>query len=133
MPDHAAITDALRRGGIMDVTTTGRKSGEPRRIELVFHAFDDHVYISGSPGRRGWMANLDADPHMTFHLKRGLEADLPATARIISEAGERRRLLTPITQAWQAEDRLELFVADAPLIEVTFDDATLLSPAADIG
>ena len=55
------------------------------------------LYISGMPGRRAWMANLHADPRLTFHLKRGVEADLPATARIITDEAERRPILERIT------------------------------------
>ncbi len=46
-------------------------SGEARRIEIVFHAIDGHVYISGfpRPQKRNWLANLEANPSFTFHLK----------------------------------------------------------------
>jgi hypothetical protein len=77
MTDHDTIAAALRRGGIIDITTLGRQSGRPRRIEIVFFNFDGRVYISGMPGRRAWMANLAADPRLTFHLKKGVVADLP--------------------------------------------------------
>ncbi len=42
------VKAALRKSGsIIDITTTGRKSGEARRIEIVFHNFGRTVYISG--------------------------------------------------------------------------------------
>ena len=117
------ITAALSRGGIIDITTTGRKSGTPRRIEIVFHPIEDRLYISGMPGfPRGWLANLDADPHFTFHLKRQLSADLPATARIITDEAERRRVLAPIARTWKRND-LDVMVRQSPLIEVTLDGA----------
>ena len=88
MSDPDAIAAALRQGGLIDITTTGRRSGRPRRIEIVLFSFEDRLYISGLPGRRAWLANLHADPRLTVHLKRGVRADLPAHARIISdEAG----------------------------------------------
>jgi deazaflavin-dependent oxidoreductase (nitroreductase family) len=127
MTDHNAIVTALHQGGIIDITTTGRQSGQPRRIEIVFFDFDGRVYISGMPGRRAWMANLAADPHLTFHLKKGVVADLPATARIISDESERRPIIERVCATWNRMDRVEAFVADAPLIEVTFDDPTLLA------
>lgn len=125
------IVAALRRGGVIDMTTTGRLSGRPRRIEITFFYLDGRVYISGLPGRRGWLANLRADPRMTFHLKRGIEADLRARGRIISDPEERRPLIEAITRAWRREDRFETFFERAPLIEVIFDDPTLLAPSAD--
>ena len=75
------ITAALEAGGVVDITTTGRKSGAPRRIEIYFHHFDGDYYITGRPGfKRDWLANLAADPDFTLHLKRGVRADLPAAA-----------------------------------------------------
>ncbi len=45
------------------------------------------------PGRRGWAANLEAEPAFTFHLKNGVEADLPARATRIVDEAERRRVM----------------------------------------
>lgn len=113
------VAATLDRGGLIDMTTHGRRSGVARRIEIVFHTFDDRVYITGRPGKRGWYANLLADPHFVFHLKRGIVADLPATARPITDAEQRRRLLSNIARDWGYD--LELMVASAPLIEVLFE------------
>lgn len=121
MTDQDAIDAALRQGGVIDMTTTGRRSGQPRRIEIVFFSFDDRLYISGLPGRRGWLANLAADPRLTLHLKRGLHADVPGRARIVTEDAERRAVLERITAVWGRADQLEAFVARAPLIEVLPD------------
>ena len=118
------IKETLSRGGVIDITTQGRKSGKPRRIEIVFHAIDGKTYISGMPKfPRGWLANLAADPHFTFHLKGPVKADLPATARIITDEAERRRLLEPIAKGWRRKD-LDVMVDSSPLIEVSFEDAS---------
>jgi F420H(2)-dependent quinone reductase len=43
---------------VIDITTTGRKTGEPRRIEIWFHRLDGRYFITGAPGRpRDWYAN----------------------------------------------------------------------------
>ena len=126
MTDQASIAAALRGGGLIDMTTTGRRSGLPRRIELGLFQIDGRLWITGRPGRRDWVANLRADPRLTIHLKRGVSVDLPARARIITDEAERRTILRPICASWQALDRLEVFVARAPLIEVILDDPTLL-------
>ncbi|HET6309723.1 MAG TPA: nitroreductase/quinone reductase family protein [Candidatus Nitrosotalea sp.] len=117
-----AIESALQHGHVIDITTTGRGSGEPRRLEIVFHNVGGRIYISGIPStkRRSWLANLDADPLMTFHLKGKVRADLPATARIIGEETERREILPHIARAWGRKD-LEQMVRYSPLIEVTID------------
>src|SRR5438309_11979550 len=87
------VIGALARGGTIDITTVGRKSGTPRRLEIVFHNIDGRIYISGipSPTRRGWLANLDANPRLTFHLTGDVREDLSATARIIEHDGRDRR------------------------------------------
>ncbi len=114
------IAEALKHGQVMDITTTGRKSGEPRRIELVYHNVEGHVLISGRPGfPRGWVANLKAKPQFTFHLKRDVQADLPAWARVVTDRGERERYLGPIAAGWGMN--LGVMVQSAPLVEVTFD------------
>ena len=59
------IRQALGRGRTIDITTTGRKTGQPRRIEIVFHNFDGRIYISGMPRadrRRSWLTNLRPIP-----------------------------------------------------------------------
>lgn len=104
----------------VDITTKGRKSGEPRRIEIVLHNLDGRNYISGQPRpeRRGWLANLDADPAFTLHLKHGLRADVPATARQITDPNERRKVLEGVARHWKRND-VDTMVQYSPLIEVT--------------
>ena len=65
----APIEDALKRDSLIDITTVGRRTGTPKRIEIAFHNFDDVLYITGLPGKRDWYANLVAHPQFTFHLK----------------------------------------------------------------
>jgi len=115
------ILDALSRGGVIDITTTGRKTGRRRRIEIVFHNVGGRLYVSGMPGfKRSYIANLTSNPHFTFHLKRAVKADLAATARIITDDAERREVLPEIARAWNRKD-LETMVKSSPLFEVTID------------
>ncbi len=118
------VQGALARGGVIDITTVGRQSGRPRRIEIVFHNIDGKIYISGipSPTRRGWLANLEAHPEFTVHLKGPVRADLPARARIIDDEAERQQILASVARNWKRKD-LETMVRLSPLIEVSFDGA----------
>jgi len=116
------IRRALSRGGLIEITTIGRRSGKSRRIEIVFHNIGHRLYISGMPSRRSrsWIANLEANPRLTFHLK-GVHADLAATARIITDEVERRAILSYVARAWRRDD-VETMVRYSPLIEVAIDD-----------
>ena len=117
------IDSALQGSHTVDITTTGRQTGQPRKLEIVAHNLDGRIYISGIPfpNRRSWLANLDAYPHLTFHLKGKVRADLPATARIIEDEAERRAVLPHIARVWGRKD-LEKMVEQSPLIEVTLDN-----------
>jgi deazaflavin-dependent oxidoreductase (nitroreductase family) len=115
------IRRALSRGHLIDITTTGRRTGFPRRVELVFHNIDGRVYLSGLPGRRSWYANLVANPRFTFHLKRVIQADLGATARPITEPTERREIMRQVARNWDRND-LEVMMARSPLVEVVFGE-----------
>jgi deazaflavin-dependent oxidoreductase (nitroreductase family) len=115
------IRDALDRGGVIDITTKGRKTGQPHRIEIVFHNVGGRLFISGMPGfKRSYIANLTADPHFTFHLKGPRQADLAATARVITDDAERREVLPHIARIWKRDD-LPVMIESSPLFEVTID------------
>ena len=118
----------------IDITTTGRRSGKPRRIEIVFYRLGEDVYLSGipAPKTRDWLANLAANPNFTLHLKHSVVADLPATATIVLEPAERRRVLAVFVEEFNRRRRenddawpaaiLDEWVAQSPLARVTFDD-----------
>jgi len=116
-----AIQAALDHGHTIDITTTGRRSGKPRRIEIVFHNIDGRIFISGipRPSKRDWLLNLEANPRFTFHLKGRVHTDLPALARVIDDEEERRQVLPHVARNWQRND-LDAMVRYSPLIEVTF-------------
>jgi deazaflavin-dependent oxidoreductase (nitroreductase family) len=120
----AAIRDALRRSRIIDITTTGRHTGRPRRIEIAIHPIGGRLYISGMPSRRtrAWIHNLAADPRITIHLKGDVRADLPGRARVITDPEERRPILERIARIWRRTD-VDTMVAHSPLIEVVPDGA----------
>ena len=89
---------------------------------MVFHVIDGRIYISGMPRadrKRAWLLNLEADPRFTFHLKGAVQADLPATARVIDAEPERRALFGEIPRTWTGQD-VEVMTRYSPLIEVTF-------------
>ena len=118
-----AIRAALEHGQLIEMTTTGAKTGKPRRLDIMLHNFDHHLYISGVPNalkKRGWLANLEANPAFTIGLKGALRADLPARARVINDPAERKAILPKVAAVWNRTD-LDMMVAHSPLIEVAID------------
>ncbi|MFJ4828686.1 nitroreductase/quinone reductase family protein [Streptomyces sp. NPDC088747] len=127
-----AITPASpARDRTIDITTIGAKTGKARRIEIWFYRADGKIYLSGLPSRPSWYANILTNPRLTFHLKHGVRADLPATAIPITDDRERRRIFTHfvadlnqphnpgrIAQPTSVED----WMAGSRLAEITFDD-----------
>jgi deazaflavin-dependent oxidoreductase (nitroreductase family) len=116
------VRQALARDRTIDITTTGRQSGQPRRVEIWFHHLDGDVYITGTPGKRDWYANMLAQPAFTFHLKASTVADLPAHATPITDPAERRAIFTPILAKLGHSRDLESWLAGSPLVRVTFPD-----------
>jgi deazaflavin-dependent oxidoreductase (nitroreductase family) len=111
------VFDALAGDRTIDITTTGAKSGRPQRIEIWTWVADGTVYLTGSPGRRDWYANLKANAEFTLHVKRGLQLDLPAQARAIEDPAERRAVLARVLGG---SYDLEAWIAGSPLVEVEF-------------
>ncbi|MBJ7357786.1 nitroreductase/quinone reductase family protein [Nocardioides sp.] len=103
LPDHVRraieITPAAgTRERIIDITTRGRRTGRPRRIEIFFYRAAGNTYLCSGAGGAAtdWHANLLADPDFTFHLKNGIRADLPARATPVTDPAEREAVLAEI-------------------------------------
>jgi deazaflavin-dependent oxidoreductase (nitroreductase family) len=114
----------------IDITTLGRRTGTPHRIEVWFHRVDGRWYLTGMPGPRSWYANLRANPRFIVHLKHGVTADLPATAAPVDEP-TRRRVITAVLDLQNRPDiaarvsrrqDLDDWLARSPLVEIVFDD-----------
>ena len=115
------IQHALENDRTIDITTTGRNSGLPRRIEIWRYRHDGRTFLSGSPGTRDWYANLLRNPEFTFHLKGSVQADLPAVARPITDEAERRDVMQGILEdLGRGTGDFEEWVARSPLVEVEF-------------
>ena len=115
---NEVIAQALQHDRTIDITTIGRKSGQPRRIEIWFHKVDNRLFITGSPGHRDWYANLVAQPRFTFHLKESVQADLPATAVPITDEMQRQEILSAILQKLGRSHDLAAWMPASPLVEV---------------
>jgi deazaflavin-dependent oxidoreductase (nitroreductase family) len=105
----------------VDITTVGRRTGEDRRIEIWMLDVDGRFFITGTPGRRDWLANLQADPGLTVHLKRRAHVDLAARAEVVTDPATRRQVLEHLAATWyRGQSPIDDLVATAPMVEVTF-------------
>lgn len=69
------------------LTTTGRKTGLPREIEIWFVAFNGKYYILAEHGENAhWVKNLQANPRVRVRVG---ERSFDATARALDKERDR--------------------------------------------
>jgi deazaflavin-dependent oxidoreductase (nitroreductase family) len=112
-PDHLASHQTI------DLTTKGRKSGLPRRVEIWWFRVEGRFIITGTPGRRDWLANVRSDPEVIIHVD---GRDLRARVSPVEDEEFRRRVFTaPATSWYTTQAELDRLVSTAPMVEVLFD------------
>ena len=117
------VRDELSDDPTVDITTTGRRSGQARRIEIWMLDVDGRFFITGTPGRRDWLANLIGQPSLVVHLKRHAHLDLAARAAPVVDDVTRRRVLEHLNARWyRGQSPIEDLVVAAPMVEVTFEE-----------
>jgi deazaflavin-dependent oxidoreductase (nitroreductase family) len=119
-----AIRTALHHSQVIDLTTTGRRTGQQRRIEIFLHDDDGRLFITGMPRAdrtRDWIYNIAADPSVVVHLKQSFVADIPATARVITDPDERLPLIEAAAKRWGRTDVAEM-LQHSPLIVLSVDE-----------
>jgi deazaflavin-dependent oxidoreductase (nitroreductase family) len=89
---------------ILLLTTTGRRSGEPRTTPLI-HRTDGEGWVvvaskGGAPEHPDWFQNLTADPDIEIQV---LGERIPVEAAT-AEGEERSRLWKLMTEVWPAYD-----------------------------
>ncbi len=126
-----AITPASKsRERTIDITTIGARTGRARRIEVWFYRVDGQVYLSTTPARRSWYANILANPQFTFHLKNRVQADLPAVGTPVRDPQLRahvfQTIIDDLNQPWnpaglpQPVEPLQKWLEGSPLVHVDF-------------
>lgn len=92
---------------VLLLTTTGRTSGEPRTIPLIY-AEDGGRYVivaskGGAPEHPGWYENLSKTPEVELQVK---DEVFPARART-AEGEERERLWQKANEVWTHYDEYQ--------------------------
>lgn len=86
------------------LTTTGRRSGLPRTVALLYARAPEGYLVAGSnwggPRHPAWSSNLIADPSATVSVGGHVHR---VTARLLAD-GERDRLWPLLVEQWPAYD-----------------------------
>ena len=110
--------------GTCEVSTTGRRSGQPRRVEIWYVVVDGDVVLTGTPGTRHWLANVRDHPTAVLHLRQP-DRDLPVVATEVTEGTRRQRIAEEAwrLQPWYAEQPYSIadWVASSPMVVLTPD------------
>ena len=116
------VADGLPLTGTCELTTLGRRSGRPRRVEIWYVVVDGQIVVTGTPGARHWLANLRHHSDAVLHL-RDPQRDLAVRATEVVDGAARRRVAEEAwrLQPWYAEQPypLEQWVADSPMVLLT--------------
>lgn len=108
--------DELAATRTVDITTFGRRSGLPRRIEIWWFRVDGKFIITGTPGKRDWIANVMHDPRIVVHAS---GYDIETTVTPVLDFEFRRHFFTqPETSWYKTQEGLDRLVRTAPMIEV---------------
>lgn len=120
-----AVRAELADDPTVDITTTGRRSGSPRRIEIWMLDVDGRFFITGTSGRRDWLANLHANPSLVVHLKHRARFDLAARATPVTDHATRGAVLEHLSATWyRRQEPFDVLVDTAPMVEIVFDGPT---------
>jgi deazaflavin-dependent oxidoreductase (nitroreductase family) len=105
--DGKVTSGPLAGHPLLIMTSTGAKSGEPRRAVLTYHLDGSDYVVAGSAGGSksdpSWIHNLERDPSVTIEVD---NRQVPAIANIVDDA-ERDRL-------WEEHVKALPWFADYP-------------------
>lgn len=106
------------------LTTTGRRTGEPHRIEIWFAVEGERLYLmSGGRDRSDWVRNIQADPRIEIEVGSQMRTGV---ARILDPDTPGDRLARELLVAKYATpgDPLDDWKVRSLPVEVTFPDVT---------
>jgi deazaflavin-dependent oxidoreductase (nitroreductase family) len=101
------------------LTTTGRKTGLDRTIEIWFSLERDTVYLlSGGGSSAHWVKNLRADKRVKVKIGRKTYPGAARFVRAADEDGKARRLLAAKYEAWEPGQRLSSWARNSLVVAV---------------
>lgn len=102
----------------VEITTIGRRTRRPRRVEIWRYRAGGRLWLTGSPGSRDWYTNLVAHPEFTLHLE---DRDLRVRGRVVADQRERARVFGEIVPGLDWAGSLESWIAESPLVEIKLE------------
>lgn len=103
------------------LTTTGRNSGQPHRIEIWFVVIDGVVWLnSGGLDRSDWVQNLLADSMVNLEIGEHQWSAVATTRPGLAEHPARERLARRF-QGWEPGLPLSEWAKQSLLVEVVVD------------
>jgi deazaflavin-dependent oxidoreductase (nitroreductase family) len=101
------------------LTTTGRVTGNPHKIEIWFGARENNIYLlSGGRHQSDWVKNLLKNPEVTVRIGK---TTFSATARLVTDPEEEiaaRYMLAEKYQEWEEERVLSEWARTALVVGV---------------
>lgn len=125
-PEKAHMWDSSVAGGpgilpTLLLTTTGRKSGKPRSLPLIYGKHGDAYVVIGSKGGWAthpyWFLNLQADPSCEIQVA---SAKMQARARV-AEGAEREQLWKQLAEIYPPYDDYQKTAGDRQIPVVVLD------------
>lgn len=111
--------DELASHPTVDLTTCGRKTGHPRRLEIWWFRVAGVFYITGTVGPRDWLANLRTNPRAIIHVG---THNIAVEAYEVTDLPTRRAVLSDPQLSWYStQQELDQLVADSPMVRISFD------------
>lgn len=96
------LKEILRKSFLIRISVEGRKTKAVRLVELTYY-WDGNkkIYLSGYPGKRDWLANMQSNPHVTVHtVEFEPNWDIIAKARIVEDRNERITYILNYIEHW---------------------------------
>lgn len=113
-----ALPESLEQHQFCYLTTTGRVTGRPHRIEIWFVIIDGRLFLNSGGGKSSdWVKNLIADPAVRIELG---DEEWSAIATVREEAADHpaRELLAERYQDWRPGRALSAWASDSLLVEI---------------
>jgi deazaflavin-dependent oxidoreductase (nitroreductase family) len=98
--------DTLAATEFCYLTTRGRRTGEPHRIEIWFVAYDDGAYLLSDSDRADWYRNLVVDPTVTLEI--GGQVRTTSAAPVARDDPSNAAVRAAMATKYQAADAEDL-------------------------